>query len=89
MQTQVQIYDKESGALKHVEQLDTSDPVDCLTAIMCIWRSGGNITENMAVIPTVDKERLFNYLNDEAAFPTDRYTRRVEEIREALGLDLA
>lgn len=43
----------------------------------------------MAKIPIADKEKLFDYLNDEAAFPAERYTKRVEEIHEALALELA
>lgn len=77
------------GALKDAANLDTSKPEECLSVVKMIFASGGNIAEQMAQIPKADKERLFNYLNDEQAYPSERYTRRIEEIHEALGLDLA
>lgn len=89
MALQVQVFDKQTKSLKHAENLNTSDPQQCLWAILAIWTAGGNIAENMAKIPIADKEKLFDYLNDEAAFPAERYTKRVEEIHEALALELA
>ena len=85
----IQVYDKQSKALKHAEKFDTSDPKQCLWLILAIWTAGGQIAENMAAIPRADKEKLFDYLNDEKQFPAEQYTKRVEEIHEALGLELA
>lgn len=89
MALQVQIYDKQTKSLKHAENLNTSDPQQCLWVMLALWTAGGNIAENMAKIPRADKEKLFDYLNNEEEFPADRYTKRVEEIHEALGLELA
>ncbi len=88
MAVTMQVYDRQSKSLKHAEAMDTSDPKQCLLVAQAIWKAGGNIAENMAKIPRADKEKLFDYLNDEAAFPAERYTKRVEEIHEALGLEL-
>lgn len=85
----MQVYDQQSNSLKHAESLDTSQPEQCLRVIQALFRAGGNIAENMEVVPREDKERLFNYLNDEQAFQAKRYTKRIEEIHEALGLELA
>lgn len=85
----MQVYDGKSMALKYAETIDTSDPEHCLWLILAIFTAGANVTENMAAIPREDKERLFDYLNDEVAFPAERYTSRVEQIHEALGLELA
>lgn len=84
----MQVYDGQTKALKDVRVFDTREPEQCLDLIKALLLAGGNISANMDAIPRTDKERLFNYLNDEAAFPTARYTKRIEEIHEALGLDL-
>ena len=89
MEIIMQVYDSQSKALKHAETLETSDPQQCLWLILDIWRAGGKIAENMAAIPRADKEKLFDWLNDEQAFPAERYTKQIEEIHEALGLELA
>lgn len=89
METTMQVYDGRSKALKHVETLDTSNPEHCLRLTLAIFTAGGNISANMAAIPKADKERLFDYLNNEQAFPAERYTKRIEEIHEAIGFELA
>ena len=89
MEVTMQVYDGQSKALKFVETLNTNDPKQCLLVIRVMWKAGGNIAENMSAIPRADKEKLFNWLNDEQAFPDERYTKRIEEIHEALGLELA
>lgn len=85
----IQVYDKETKALKQAQTIQTENPEQCLWLILALFSSGVNITENMDKIPRDDKERLFEFLNDEDKFPTKRYTKRIEEIHEALGLDLA
>lgn len=89
MAVTMQVYDSQSKALKHAETLNTNNPQQCLLLMLAIWKAGVNITENMATIPRADKEKLFDWLNDEVAFPEERYTKRVEEIHEALGLELS
>jgi hypothetical protein len=89
MNITAQVYDGKTKALKHAEKIDTSNPEQCLWLMLAIWAAGGNITEGMATISREDKERVFDYLNDEVKFPAARYTKRVEEIHEALGLELS
>ena len=89
MELTVQVYDSQSKALKHAETMNTSDPQQCLQLIQAMWKAGGKIAENMAAIPRADKEKLFDWLNDEKAFPDEQYTKRIEEIHEAIGLELA
>jgi len=84
-----QVFDEKSKALKHVQKIDTSNPEQCLWLMLALWAAGGNIAEGMAAIPREDKERVFDYLNDEVKFPEEQYTKRVEEIHESLGLELA
>jgi len=85
----MQVYDGQSKALKHAEVMDTSNPEQCLIVIQAVWTAGGKIAENMEAIPRADKEKLFDWLNDEQAFPDAQYTKQIEEIHEALGLELA
>lgn len=84
----MEVYSREAKALKAVKKFNTADPEECLELIKAIWKAGGRIAENMEKVPTSDKESLFNYLNSEA-FPQERYTKQVEEIHEALGLELS
>ncbi len=89
MEITMQVYDGQSKTLKHAEVMDTSNPQQCLHLILAFWKAGRNIAENMNAIPRADKEKLFDWLNDEQAFTDARYTKQIEEIHEALGLELA
>ena len=76
------------GAMKDGANLNTANPEECLSVLKLIFASGKPIAPQMAQIPLADKERLFDYLNDEEAFPQERYTKRIEEIHEAIAAEL-
>jgi len=76
------------GALKDAANLDSAKPEKCLSVIKLIFASGKPIAPQMAQIPLADKERLFHFLNDENEFPQNRYTKRIEEIHEAIAIEL-
>lgn len=84
----MQVYDGKTKAIKHVEKFNTADPEQCLTLVKAIFKAGGNITANMNTISREDKERLFDYLNDDLKFPDSRYTKQVDEIHAALAFEL-
>lgn len=88
MKFNVLVYDGKSTAAKAGAQLDTADPEQCLTLMKTIFKAGRGIAALVNQIPKEDKEKLFNFLNDEVAFPDERYTGQVDFIHETLGMEL-
>lgn len=88
MKFQVQVYDGKSTAAKTAATIETSDPEQCLTLMKTIFKAGKGIAALVDQIPKADKEKLFNYLNDEVAFPDERYTGQVDFIHETLAMEL-